>query len=116
MSRRAAPYPCRNWKPHWKHGPEKRQPGGHRGYEEIKPRGVQVPPALQEAFVASKLVGRLGEPRDIAEAILFLASERSSFITGQVISVDGGFFAHAPSTGDVRRAMEAMTGNPPTQP
>ncbi len=33
----------------------------------------------------------IGKPRDVAEAILFLASEKGSFITGQIISVDGGF-------------------------
>ncbi len=36
-------------------------------------------------------VGKIGAPEDIAEAILFLASEKASFITGQVLSVDGGF-------------------------
>ena len=36
-------------------------------------------------------LGRLGTPKDIAEAVLFLASENASFITGQVLSVDGGF-------------------------
>jgi len=72
-----------------------------------------LPPLLQDAFVASKLIGRLGECADIAEAALFLASDRSSFITGQVLHVDGGFFAHTPSTGDVRRAMQAMDGEAP---
>ena len=33
---------------------------------------------------------RIGQPREVAEAICFLASERASFITGQVLSVDGG--------------------------
>jgi NAD(P)-dependent dehydrogenase (short-subunit alcohol dehydrogenase family) len=33
---------------------------------------------------------RLGEPEEIAEAVAFLASERASFITGQLLSVDGG--------------------------
>ena len=33
---------------------------------------------------------RIGQPREVAEAIWFLASERASFITGQVLSVDGG--------------------------
>jgi 3-oxoacyl-[acyl-carrier protein] reductase len=35
-------------------------------------------------------LGRLGQPRDVAEAVLFLASEEASFITGQVLAVDGG--------------------------
>ena len=34
---------------------------------------------------------RIGKPREVAEAIYFLASEKASFITGQVLSVDGGF-------------------------
>lgn len=36
-------------------------------------------------------LNRIGTPRDVAETILFLASEKASFITGQTISVDGGF-------------------------
>ncbi len=36
-------------------------------------------------------LGRLGEPGDIAAAVAFLASERASWITGQVLSVNGGF-------------------------
>ena len=36
-------------------------------------------------------MGRIGAPEDVAEAILFLASDKSGFITGQVLSVDGGF-------------------------
>lgn len=36
-------------------------------------------------------LGRIGTTRDVAETVLFLASEKASFITGQVISVDGGF-------------------------
>lgn len=35
-------------------------------------------------------LGRLGEPRDVAEAVLFLASEAAGFITGHVLTVDGG--------------------------
>jgi len=36
-------------------------------------------------------LGRLGTPEDIAEAICFLASDKASFITGQVLVSDGGF-------------------------
>jgi 3-oxoacyl-[acyl-carrier protein] reductase len=36
-------------------------------------------------------VGHLGSPRDIAEIVCYLASESSSFITGQVFTVDGGY-------------------------
>ena len=39
-------------------------------------------------------LGRFGKPEDVANACLFLASDESSFITGTVIPVDGGFTAH----------------------
>jgi 3-oxoacyl-[acyl-carrier protein] reductase len=35
-------------------------------------------------------LGRLGDPQDVADAVLFLASEAASFITGHVLVVDGG--------------------------
>ncbi|MFO1539131.1 MAG: SDR family NAD(P)-dependent oxidoreductase [Chloroflexota bacterium] len=38
-------------------------------------------------------VGRIGRPEDIANAVLFLASEKASFITGEYLCVDGGFMA-----------------------
>ncbi len=72
-----------------------------------------MPPALIDTIVQSKLSGRLGEPRDIAEMATFLASDRASFITGQVIHVDGGYFAHLPSTVATRQAMAAMGGDAP---
>jgi NAD(P)-dependent dehydrogenase (short-subunit alcohol dehydrogenase family) len=53
-------------------------------------------PALAP-YVRHKLVGRVGHPRDVAQAVAFLASSASSYLTGQVISLDGGFFAHVPS-------------------
>ncbi|KAF8624163.1 hypothetical protein AX15_006016 [Amanita polypyramis BW_CC] len=37
-------------------------------------------------------VGRLGEPEDVANAVSFLLSEKSGFITGQTISVNGGWY------------------------
>ena len=45
----------------------------------------------RKAQVLSQVhTGRLGQPTDIANATLFLASEQSGWITGQVLSVDGG--------------------------
>jgi NAD(P)-dependent dehydrogenase (short-subunit alcohol dehydrogenase family) len=38
-------------------------------------------------------IGRLGEPREVAQAIAFLASDAASFITGAVLPVDGGYLA-----------------------
>lgn len=49
--------------------------------------------AAQQAMTAMEPVGRLGTPREVAELALFLASDRSSFVTGAVIPVDGGFVA-----------------------
>ena len=49
---------------------------------------------------------RLGEPTDVAEAILFLASERSAQITGVVLPVDGGTTAGPPPT-DVKKFLTA---------
>lgn len=44
-------------------------------------------------FDAFHPLGRIGQPRDVAEAILFLASDQASWITGTVLPVDGGVTA-----------------------
>jgi NAD(P)-dependent dehydrogenase (short-subunit alcohol dehydrogenase family) len=46
--------------------------------------------AEQKAFEARFLLGRIGRPEDIAEAVAFLASERASYITGATLPVTGG--------------------------
>ena len=46
--------------------------------------------AQREAIVSRIGSGRLGEPDDIAHLVRFLASDEASYITGQVICVDGG--------------------------
>ncbi|MHB8062986.1 MAG: SDR family NAD(P)-dependent oxidoreductase [Ruminiclostridium sp.] len=45
---------------------------------------------LFQATIGKTIMKRLGEPIEIAKAVLFLASDMSSFITGQVLRVDGG--------------------------
>lgn len=48
---------------------------------------------VRRNFVASLPLGRFGQPQDVANAVLFLASDESSFITGVALPVDGGHLA-----------------------
>ena len=75
---------------------------------EFAPRGIKVnavapgfidtdmtrdlPEKAKEAFLTNIPMGRMGTPEDVAEAVLFLATDASLYITGQVISVNGGLY------------------------
>ena len=48
-----------------------------------------VPKEILDPLVAQIPLRRLGQPEDIANALVFLASEKASYITGVVLSVDG---------------------------
>ena len=48
---------------------------------------------IRQEIMDNSALGRLGTPEDVAGVVSFLASEKSEFITGQVISVDGGWLA-----------------------
>jgi 3-oxoacyl-[acyl-carrier protein] reductase len=50
----------------------------------------QMPEKILETMISRTPLGRLGEPEDIANAYLYLASDEASFVTGTVLSVDGG--------------------------
>ncbi|TGN52609.1 beta-ketoacyl-ACP reductase [Paracoccus liaowanqingii] len=55
---------------------------------------MAVPEKVRESIIAQIPVGRLGEPDEIARAVVFLASDEAGFITGSTISANGGqFFA-----------------------
>jgi 3-oxoacyl-[acyl-carrier protein] reductase len=74
--------------------------------KELAPRGVRVnavapgfidtdmsrslPPDKFDERLASVKMGRIGTPQDVANVVLFLASDLSDYVTGQVIGVDGG--------------------------
>jgi len=49
------------------------------------------------------LTPRVGRPEDIAQAVLYLASDAASFVTGQILNVDGGILSHTPPYADLRR-------------
>lgn len=56
--------------------------------------GARDPAKLIDAFRSAIPLGRLGQPDDLAGAIVFFGSDAASFITGQVISVSGGLTMH----------------------
>jgi len=75
---------------------------------ELAPRGIRVnavapgfidtemtqvlPEKVKEMFLASIPMGRMGRPEEVAEVIVWLCSDKSSYLTGQVIHVNGGLY------------------------
>ena len=51
---------------------------------------IDLPQELKDMFIEMTPLGRYGEPEDIANAVAFLVSDEASYITGHVLSVDGG--------------------------
>ena len=62
-----------------------------------------MPEDFQESFLSHVPLNRMGEPDDIANAVLFFASNDSSYITGQIVEVSGGYHLGTPQYADFRR-------------
>jgi NAD(P)-dependent dehydrogenase (short-subunit alcohol dehydrogenase family) len=63
---------------------------GHVATELVKKQWL-TEPELRDFFLSRTPLNRLAQPEDIANAVLFLASDAASSITGQTVAVDGGY-------------------------
>ena len=58
---------------------------------------AHVPQALKDIFLSNIMVNRYGCPEDIGHMCVYLASDESSYVSGQVVNVDGGMNSHVPT-------------------
>ena len=63
---------------------------------------AHIPDALKEVFLSNIMVNRYGCPEDIGHICVYLASDESSYVSGQIINVDGGLNSHVPTVAQFR--------------
>jgi len=57
-------------------------------------KGWLADAAFTKDLISRHPIGRIADPEEMAEAVLFLCSAGASFITGHVLAIDGGMTAH----------------------
>ena len=63
---------------------------------------AHVPQALKDIFLSNIIVNRYGNPEDIGHLCVYLASDESAYVTGQIINVDGGLNSHVSTVAQFR--------------
>jgi 3-oxoacyl-[acyl-carrier protein] reductase len=69
--------------------------------------GVKLVPGTLEEYIENTPLGRVGTPQDVADAVLFLCSDKASWVTGEVLDLNGG--AHLKRYPDVLAHLERMS-------
>ena len=64
---------------------------------------AHVPQVLKDIFTSNIMVNRYGCPEDIGYMCVYLASDESAYVTGQIINVDGGLNSHVPTAAQFRQ-------------
>jgi NAD(P)-dependent dehydrogenase (short-subunit alcohol dehydrogenase family) len=65
-------------------------------------------PDLEQRYVTDAPVGRVGEPEDVADVVVFLCSDLARFVTGQNIVIDGGLTLHGSGVDGILDRVEAL--------
>lgn len=69
---------------------------------------AHIPQALKDIFLSNIMVNRYGCPEDIAHACVYFGADESEYVTGQIITIDGGLNSHTPTVAQFR-AMGSRT-------
>ena len=73
----------------------------------LSPPGLALPAEISEMYVRHNMVPYLGHPKDIAAVVAFLASDVARYVSGEIITVDGGLTKSIPISADMRDWMAA---------